>query len=131
VIHQLSGREGNVVAELPDTLKAFICKEISSVHELETLIFLRDHPERSWSPTEVAAHLFASLHIAEKDLESLKDRGFISCDGTDELPYYQYISRSEVDSSINDLATAYREFRVKVIGQIFFVENNRSAKRHN
>lgn len=90
--------------EIPDHVRRFIVEAIDSVPELEGLLLLRAHPDRTWSSGDAGARLYVSETMASHLLSSLAERGLLARDGAE----YRYApARPELDVVVRDLAAIY------------------------
>ncbi|PTL84455.1 hypothetical protein [Vitiosangium sp. GDMCC 1.1324] len=105
--------------DLPEGVQRLIAEHIDSVEQLEILLLLARHPERTWNAETVARELRISALSAGDRLEDLaRDALLASTEGSAEE--YRYAPRSPMqDESVRGLATAYVERRVTVINLIF------------
>jgi hypothetical protein len=65
-------------AQLPERLREFITRHISSIAQLEALLLLRRDPELEWSADMVARRLYASEQVAAEVLSRLHTDGFLT-----------------------------------------------------
>lgn len=96
-------------------------KNIHSVHQLELLLLLRRYSERAWLAAEVARELYSEPLAVEDELESLRKMGFLTSVETDNPgKRYRYApADAETKIAMDELAEAYRNYRVRVIDAIF------------
>ncbi|HET7770331.1 MAG TPA: hypothetical protein VFN74_16270 [Chloroflexota bacterium] len=93
---------------------ALLSGPISSVAELEVLLFLRRRPAGSWDPRAVADLLRIGRDLAAAIFKRLAAQGFLT--STEEpLLLYQYAPSAEVASTLDRLAAIYDEHRMMVI----------------
>ncbi|XXF78665.1 MarR family transcriptional regulator [Myxococcaceae bacterium GXIMD 01537] len=104
---------------LPERVHGFLAEHIGSVEQLEVLLLLRRHPERGWSPEQVARELRIEPGSADKRLEDLERRGFVArWDG----PGHEYVylpGPPEREDTVRGLAEGYAQRRATVIHLIF------------
>ena len=67
-----------VPSEISTTVLSFIDERIDSVPQLETLLMMRDEPQRAWSVDDVAARTYVPLAEAARVLDALHRHGLIS-----------------------------------------------------
>ena len=87
---------------------------ISSVADLEVLLFLRRRPAGSWDPRAVADLLRIDRNLAASIFKQLAARGFLSYT-TEPLLLYQYAPPEDVAATLDTLAGIYDEHRMMVI----------------
>lgn len=104
--------------DLPEGVRRLIADSIDSVEQLEILLLLLQHPERTWTAETVARELRVSSLSAGDRLEDLtRDALLARVKGGEE---YRYAPGSAaLDEAVRGLATAYTERRVTVINLIF------------
>lgn len=99
-------------------MRRLIADSIDSVEQLEILLLLLQHPERTWGAESVARELRISPLSAGDRLEDLTRDALLARVGGGEE--YRYAPGSaELDEAVRGLATAYTERRVTVINLIF------------
>ena len=99
---------------------SFVAERISSVEELEVLLLLRAHRDRSWTPGEVSTHRRSTKDSAARRLGELHSRGLVALVGETNAPAYGYCPESELlEQRIDRLAEAYAERPHAVIRLIF------------
>lgn len=106
-------------SDLPEEVRRLIADHIDSVEQLEILLLLYQHPERTWDAEAVARELrIASISAGER-LEDMAQSGLLA--RKDGKPVeYRYAPESEsLDAAVRGLSTAYSERRVTVINLIF------------
>src|SRR5262245_46089993 len=105
---------------IPEHVERFIAAHISSIEALEVLLLLRGSPERAWAAVEIAREIRSNVRSIEDRLGSLAEAGFLVVkeDG-DEIQYIYAPNGEEVSRVIDELATAYKELRHRVIGLIY------------
>jgi hypothetical protein len=67
-----------VPSEISAAVLGFIDESIDSVPQLETLLMMKDEPQRAWTVDLVAARTYIPLAEATRVLEALHRRGLIS-----------------------------------------------------
>ena len=93
---------------------ALLSGPISSVAELEVLLFLRRRAAGSWDPRAVADLLHIGRDLAAAIFKRLASEGFLT--STEEpLLLYQYAPAAELSSTLDRLAAIYDEHRMMVI----------------
>lgn len=99
------------LTEVPEHVRRFIVEAIDSVPELEALLLLRAHPDRSWSPADAGARLYVSLPVATHVLTALAGRGLLR----DEDGAFRYApSPPALETVVADVATSYSAHLIAV-----------------
>ena len=101
---------------IPRETQAFIRRYISSIHQLETLLWMRDHPERSVSPDEFAKEERLDIGLARDLLNTWRRAGFLV--GSDQEGY-RYGPPPDLQAQVGRLAEVYATYRVAVINLVF------------
>jgi hypothetical protein len=65
---------------IPEEVLRFIEQYIDDVPQLETLLMMRESPDRTWLVEDVAAHNYISPQRAQQTLDGLRRRGLVSAD---------------------------------------------------
>jgi hypothetical protein len=103
---------------LPTSVQHFLSKYIRSLEQLEVLLLLRNSPTRSWAPAEVYEVVRSSRASVEERLESFVSLGFLGKeDGSP--PTFRYAPKDELGAALDETASAYQKWRVRVIEAIF------------
>ena len=100
-------------------VKQFITEQVDSVMQLEVLLLLAEQPGKVWTPPDLAAQLRIDAGWVEGQLRGMAGRGLIwLSDGSP--PQFRYEPRApELGETVAELARAYADRRVTVIGLIF------------
>ncbi len=99
-------------------MRRLIADHIDSVEQLEILLLLQQHPERSWSAESVARELRISPLSAGDRLKDMARAAILSkVQGTE--GEYRYAPDAQMGEAVSGLAAAYTERRVTVINLIF------------
>ena len=100
-------------------MRRLIADHIDSVEQLEILLLLYQHPERSWTEASVARELRISAMSAGDRLNDMARAAILSkVQGTE--GEYRYAPESpQLAEAVAGLAAAYSERRVTVINLIF------------
>ncbi len=99
-------------------MRRLIAEHIDSVEQLEILLLLYQHPERSWSEESVARELRISPMSAGDRLKDMARAAILSkVQGTE--GEYRYTPDAQMGEAVAGLAAAYSERRVTVINLIF------------
>lgn len=105
--------------DIPRDVKRFIADHIDSVEALEVLLLLRNDPAREWSAEEVSRELYTQTDSAAKRLTELQSINLLVVTDEPNLLYRYSPGTGELDHTVSELAKAYKERRVTVIGLIF------------
>lgn len=113
--------EVNLLGEdgITPRVKQFIAEHIDSVMQLEVLLLLAAQPGKVWTSEELARDLRIDAAWVEGQLRAMGGRGVIrAAEGS--TPQFRYEPRTpEVAATVEELAQAYADRRVTVIGLIF------------
>lgn len=101
--------------DIPPPVKQLVLALIDSIPELETLLLLREHAERSWSAAEVGQRVYVSHAVAAHVLSELETRGFLAAT---EASYRYAPTTAELRNTVDDLADAYAHHLVEVTRMI-------------
>lgn len=96
-------------------VRALLSTSISSVAQLELLIFLHAQRARAWSPADASAELRSNPAWILAQLEELASRGLLVREGE----RYRLGDRADLVAAVEDLARAYRTFPVTVVSAIY------------
>jgi hypothetical protein len=99
------------LTEVPEHVRRFIVEAIDSVPELEALLLLRSHRDRTWSPEDAGARLYVSLPVATHVLSALAARGLLV---TDAGAFRYAPGSADLETVIADLATSYSAHLIAV-----------------
>jgi len=105
--------------ELSARVCQFIDQNIESLAQLETLLLLRRHPDKSWDSAGIAKALYIAPEQAARLLADLGRRGMTSATAASSLHYSFIPSSADYDATIAEVALAYEERRVAVISLIY------------
>jgi len=98
---------------LPQDVHQFLYRNVESVEQLEVLILLLEHPDRGWSPDEVARALYSHPASIARRLAMLLGQDLLR---EVEPGCYQYAPRTgELHDTVLRVAEMYRERRVAVV----------------
>src|SRR5690606_25984347 len=97
----------------------FILEYIDSLDQLEVLLLLRAHPDRSWSAEAVSRELRNDPSAAGERLSDMEEHGLLAKTNEQEA-CYRYRPRSQQLAQLIDmLADEYAVRRVSIITLIF------------
>ncbi len=102
-------------SEVANDVKEFLYKYIHSVEQLEVLLLLKSSVEKKWQVAEISEQLRSPENSIKIRLEDLCGRGL--CQKTPEG--YYYTSTPLLNDTVEKLARAYKDRRIKVIELIF------------
>lgn len=97
---------------------------ISSVAELEVLLFVRRRPAADWDSRAVADLLHMDRTLAAAIFKRLEAQGFLTSTA-EPLLLYRYAPKQEVGATLDKLAEVYEAHRMMVIA---FLAGRRVAK---
>ena len=99
--------------------RALIADHIESVMQLELLLLLSDRRDRVWTADDVAHEMRIDPVWTAAQLQGLAGRGLVEA-MSGSPTQFRYAPRApELDQAVADLAKAYADRRVTVIGLIF------------
>ena len=100
-------------------VRQFITDHIDSVMQLEVLLLVAAQPAQAWTPADLAAQLRIDPAWVEAELRGMAARGLLHVT-ENTPPTFRYEPRSsDLVEAIDELARAYADRRVTVIGLIF------------
>lgn len=115
------------LSELPDDVRQFVARNISSVTKLETLLLLRGDRQREWTADEMSDALRAAVRGMADQLNELVSAGLVYLTYSPEAHYRYRPSVDEpLDSLIGRLAELYQQRRVAVISLIYSEPANKA-----
>lgn len=96
---------------VPDAVHKVLAERIDAIPELEAILLLRKHRDKTWSAEEAGQQLYLSPPVASHVLNLLTERGFF----TRSLQRYQYSPESaELEASVTLLAEVYSRHLIAV-----------------
>jgi hypothetical protein len=99
---------------VPDDVARFLRAAISSVQQLEVLLFLRQERDRAWRADEVGSRLRTHAGAAAGYLESLGLLGLAAAEG--DAYRYEPGARAKL---VDQLAELYPTYRTRIVGLIY------------
>lgn len=105
--------------DFPLELRQFIDRNIESIVQLETLLLLRQDPNRGWNADQIAKSLYIPPEMSGALIADLSRRGFVKPLSPAEATYSYQPADSESDLMIAQLARFYDERRVAVVSLIY------------
>jgi hypothetical protein len=101
-------------------VRAFITEHVESVMQLELLLLLAGRRDRAWDSTDVAKELRIDPAWVDGQLRAMAAKGmFVAAAGAPPTQFRYAPKTPDVDRTVADLARAYADRRVTVIGLIF------------
>jgi hypothetical protein len=98
----------------------FVFEAIDSVEQLEVLLLLRKHPERSWGGGDVSRALYTHPLAAARRLTALHAQGLLTSETVGPDVRFRYAPSSPERAEVVDrLAALYKERRVAVTTLIY------------
>ena len=98
-----------------EELEAFVKQRFSSIEQIDILMLMKRDPQRWWSALDVAAALAMAPESAAMRLFLLASAGSIAME-TQGLPAYRYLSSSQTEALLDELAIACEQKRPAVVG---------------
>lgn len=102
-------------------VRAFIAGHVDSVLQLELLLLLAApaHAARDWSAADLAHELRIDPAWVEGQLKAMSAQGLLDAGAATAAAYRYHPRSTELAQAVSDLARAYADRRVTVIGLIF------------
>ena len=104
-------------------VKQFISDHVESVMQLEVLLLLAGQPGKVWTAAELAQQLRIDVAWVDAQLRAIVAGGLASVEDAGPGgggPVFRYAPRTaELRATVDELAHAYADRRVTVIGLIF------------
>lgn len=101
-------------------VKNLIDRHLSSVGHLETLTFLFEHRDRSWTPAQIGEELRTNVRYAESQLEDLANSGLLDrLESKNGVSYRYRYENSNTDKAVEKLIRLYHSRRVSIIEAIY------------
>jgi hypothetical protein len=100
-------------------LEQFIAQHIESLAQLETLLLMRQDPERQWDCAELSRLLYITPDMCGGLVSDLVQRGFVGRVAGAEGRYQYQPANPDFDRLLGDLSAIYHDRRVAVITQIY------------
>jgi hypothetical protein len=99
---------------IPEEVQRFVVDYIDSIAELEAMLFLREHRDRSWTCALVADRIYSSEEFTAGMLLKLTEKGLLTADTTTP-PLFRYGPHThEVERLLDQLAEVYAKYLVPV-----------------
>ena len=100
-------------------LQQFIAQHIESLAQLETLLLMRQDPQRQWTCAELSRLLYITPDMCSRLVGDLVQHGFVRPVADAETCYQYHAANPDLDRLLGDLAAIYHDRRVAVITQIY------------
>jgi hypothetical protein len=104
---------------IPEDVKQFIYRHISSMMQLEVLLYLFNHSSQAWSVTALVREFRVDPYWLENELEDLCSEGLLKTATSPERTYRYEPSSSDQEHALQGLAKAYADRRVTVTSLIY------------
>jgi predicted transcriptional regulator len=107
---------------IPEDVKQFIFGHISSVMQLEVLLFLARHAQQEWTVSALVKEFRVDPGWVETELGELCAHGLLlrnKSEGSSEGSYQYLPSTVELEQAVAGLAKAYADRRVTVTTLIY------------
>jgi hypothetical protein len=103
---------------IPNDVKEFILRNITSVEEMEVLFFLRDRRDSAWTAEEISARFRSSVPSIAQRLSDLQSRSLVA--RGDAPGSYRYWPKEPVlEEQVSKLSHFYAERRISIIELIY------------
>jgi hypothetical protein len=96
---------------LPPIVRQFIEQRIDDAAQLEILLLLERHPDRSWSAAEAADAVRLSVRDAAKYLEALGRRDLLDVRLSSDVRYRFNPASADLEGAVRHVAESYRDRR--------------------
>ena len=105
---------------IPARVTQFITDHVESVMQLEVLLLLAGQPGRAWSAADLAQQLRIDPAWVDGQLRAMTAKGLVVVVDAAPTPQFRYEPRTpDLARTVDELARAYADRRVTVIGLIF------------
>jgi hypothetical protein len=104
---------------LPEEVREFIRLYVSSIEQLEILLYLHGIAPREESGESIARALYLSPESTARQLTHFREKGLVAMSGSTPPLFKIDAKDSLAGQRIQSLAQSYRERRVSVINEIF------------
>jgi hypothetical protein len=106
---------GGSADDLPQRVRRFLARCVDTVEQLETILLLQRHPDRSWSAADVGEALGLSHRGVANDLEVLGSRDLLDVRLGADVRYRFSPGAPDVAADARQVAEAYRVSRGAVL----------------
>jgi predicted ArsR family transcriptional regulator len=100
---------------LPPSVRRFVQRRIDTVEQLEILLLLQHHADRSWNAARVADALQLTEPAAAEHLEALGRRDLLDVRLSSDVVYRYSPATAELAGIVAQVVDAYREHRGDVL----------------
>ena len=100
-------------------VRAFIADYVESAVQLEVLLLLAGRRDRGWSAADVAQELRIETGWVDEQFHVMSAKGLLGSDPADPSRCRFAPKSPDLDRAVTELAKAYADRRVTVIGLIF------------
>lgn len=107
---------------LPAPVKQLLARNIQSVEQLEVLLLLRGQPQRAWTAAEVFDVIRSSQSSIASRLQAFTAQGFLVEEKGAPATYRFAPKDQNLQAAVDQTATVYQTWRVRVIEAIFAPE---------
>lgn len=107
---------------LPAPVRQLLSRHIQSVEQLEVLLLLRSQPERAWTAAEVYDIIRSSQSSIAARLQAFASEGFLLAEKGPSATFRFAPKDENIRTAVDQTATAYETWRVRVIEAIFTPE---------
>ena len=104
---------------IPPEVQRFIAENIDAAEQLDILLLLYRHSDRTFTALEVSQAVFTVASAATLRLEGLVARGLLASNGTADPEYRYQPASEELARRADQLAAVYQANRVGVIQLLF------------
>ena len=108
-----------MAGEFSPEVEQFINQNVESLAELETLLLMRQDPQRTWDAAEIAKELYIPAELAGALLADFARRGFVQAEPPANVRHRYQAADANLDRLVGQVATEYQERRVAVISLIY------------
>ena len=105
--------------EFSPELMQFIAQHIESLAQLETLLLMRQDPQRHWECAELSRLLYITPDMCGGLVDELEKRGIVVRVAESDAQYRYQPAHADFDRLLGELARIYQDRRVAVITQIY------------
>jgi hypothetical protein len=111
---------------LPTRARRFLQRRIDNVEQLEIVLLLQHHQQRTWTGAAVAEALQLSPRAAAEHLETLARRALLDVRIGGDVRYRFNPATPELTATVKQVADCYRDNRTEVVSVV--ATNRRSLR---
>jgi hypothetical protein len=100
---------------IPPAVRRFLDQRIDDVEQLEIVLLLQRHGDRSWSAADVADALGLGIRRVEHQLEALAGRDLLDVRIGGEVRYRFKPASDTLAATARQLADCYRDRRLEIV----------------